>query len=106
MAPEILKERPYDEKVDIWALGVISFMLILGKVPFSMEDDNDMLDDILEGEFDLKRTSYLSHPKATPLATDFLQKCLNRNPTKRWSADKLLAHQWFDQTHIGGLDHI
>lgn len=35
MAPEIMEYKPYDKKVDIWSLGVISFQLIYGKLPFS-----------------------------------------------------------------------
>lgn len=35
MAPEIMQNKPYDKKVDIWSLGVITFQLIYGKLPFS-----------------------------------------------------------------------
>jgi len=35
MAPEIMQNKPYDKKVDIWSLGVITFQLIYGRLPFS-----------------------------------------------------------------------
>lgn len=38
MAPEIMKNKPYDKKVDIWSLGVITFQLIYGKLPFSTSE--------------------------------------------------------------------
>ena len=38
MAPEILKGKIYNEKVDIWSLGVITFMLLTGKNPFPGKD--------------------------------------------------------------------
>jgi serine/threonine protein kinase len=35
MAPEIIKEEPYDEKVDIWSVGVITYILLSGRPPFA-----------------------------------------------------------------------
>ena len=34
MAPELVKREPYNEKVDVWSLGVISYQLLSGKTPF------------------------------------------------------------------------
>ena len=35
MAPELCEERSYDNKVDVWAVGVITFVLLTGSAPFS-----------------------------------------------------------------------
>ena len=34
MAPEIIKKEAYTEKVDIWATGVVTYIMIFGKAPF------------------------------------------------------------------------
>ena len=41
MAPEVINGEPYDEKVDIWSLGVILYMLISLKHPLGYFDDDD-----------------------------------------------------------------
>jgi len=43
MAPEMIQEKPYDFKVDIWALGILLFELIQGFAPFQGETGQDVL---------------------------------------------------------------
>jgi calcium-dependent protein kinase len=42
MAPEIIKNLPYDTKVDIWSLGVVSYILLSGKPPFTGKTKQDI----------------------------------------------------------------
>lgn len=50
MAPEILEEQPYDRAVDWWAYGVLMYEMLLGRAPFSGEEEDDIYDSILEDE--------------------------------------------------------
>ena len=43
MAPEMIQEKPYDYKVDIWALGILLFELIQGTAPFRGEKGQDVI---------------------------------------------------------------
>lgn len=49
MAPEIFNERKYDEKADIWSLGIIMYILLTGKAPFFGNDDERLISQIKKG---------------------------------------------------------
>lgn len=46
MAPEMIQEKPYDYKVDIWALGILLFELIQGSAPFRGETGQDVISEM------------------------------------------------------------
>ncbi|KAG0255011.1 Serine/threonine kinase [Mortierella polycephala] len=50
MAPEIIEERPYDRSVDWWAFGVLMYEMLLGRAPFSGEEEDDIYDSIMDDE--------------------------------------------------------
>ncbi len=51
VAPEVIN-RKYNEKCDIWSIGVITFMLISGKAPFHGDDDYKILESVKLGKFE------------------------------------------------------
>lgn len=52
MAPEVLAQKPYGKAVDVWSLGVISYILLCGYPPFYDENDANLFAQILQGEFE------------------------------------------------------
>jgi serine/threonine protein kinase len=40
VAPELVYSEPYDEKVDLWAVGILTFELLLGHAPFTGSNEN------------------------------------------------------------------
>jgi serine/threonine protein kinase len=46
MAPEIVKGLAYDEKVDVWSIGVITFILLSGRPPFKGKNRDEIFDAI------------------------------------------------------------
>lgn len=48
-APEVLAQRPYGKAVDVWSIGVISYILLCGYPPFYDENDANLFAQILKG---------------------------------------------------------
>ena len=53
IAPEVLGEH-YDEKCDIWSIGVITYIILCGCPPFPGNNENEILENIKKAEFDFK----------------------------------------------------
>lgn len=51
LAPEVLAQKPYGKAVDVWSIGVISYILLCGYPPFYDENDANLFAQILKGEF-------------------------------------------------------
>lgn len=88
MAPEIIKKLPYDCSVDIWALGVLTYIMLSGKPPFKGRTKDDVFVEITT-----KNISYTSETwkKISKEAKNFIRKMLIRDPKQRISAEELLS---------------
>ena len=91
IAPEVLKES-YDQKCDVWSCGVIMYILLCGYPPFNGNTNNDIYNAIKNN---LPYFHGEDWKEITPEAIDLLQNMLNKNPAKRFSAEKCLNHNWF-----------
>lgn len=86
MAPEMLSGDEYDEKVDIWALGVLVFKLFFSKFPFDTEYKSELIEQI--------RSSEPQYQDNDPLLIDFIKHLLHKDPKSRFSALECLKHPW------------
>ncbi len=89
MASEVFTMN-YNEKVDIWSIGVILYLLLFKELPFSGKTSDDLVEDIFRKDLNAlfeKRQKLC----ADPLIIPFLQKLLQRNPSKRYSAIDALS---------------
>eukprot|EP01112_Ceratiomyxa_fruticulosa_P009782 TRINITY_DN2567_c0_g1_i2.p1 TRINITY_DN2567_c0_g1~~TRINITY_DN2567_c0_g1_i2.p1 ORF type:complete len:215 (-),score=38.35 TRINITY_DN2567_c0_g1_i2:27-671(-) len=77
----------YDKEVDMWAVGVITYTLLCGTLPFGKEVDEYLFDHILKGTYELP--SYLSQ-----LVRDFISKLLVIDPHLRLTSSQWLSHPW------------
>ena len=91
IAPEVLKGN-YDEKCDIWSLGVIMYILLCGYAPFYGEKDEDIYQQVLKGEYDFPKEEWDHVSKE---AKDLVKKMIEKEPLKRISALEALQHNWF-----------
>lgn len=96
IAPEVLFEC-YNQKCDLWSCGVIMYILLSGKAPFSHKNDTIILEKIKSGKYtmDLKEFEDISFE-----SKDLISKLLEKNPRKRLSAAEALRHDWFKKLNI------
>ncbi|DBA02655.1 TPA: hypothetical protein N0F65_010480 [Lagenidium giganteum] len=91
-APEIVRKQPYDNKCDIWSLGVITYILLCGFPPFYDENQVEEMRKILQGDFEFVPPYF---DTVSSQAKDLIRKMLVVDPAKRMSAETVLRHPWF-----------
>lgn len=91
IAPEVLKKN-YNEKCDIWSIGVIFYILLCGYPPFNGDTDEEIISQIKIGKFSFPKEEWSS---ISIEAKQLIQLMLMKNPDKRPAAIDLLKHQWF-----------
>ena len=95
VAPEMVAEIGYDYKIDIWAAGVIIYIMLCGVPPFFSKNGNYRLfKKILLGR--IQWTGSYCY-KIGPAAKDFVHQCLLVDANKRWTAREALSHCWLDR---------
>ena len=88
MAPEMVLDRRYDAKVDIWSVGVILYECLFGKAPYKSET----LDELLQK---IKSEQPILIPRGSKMSEecyDLLNKCLERDPSKRIDYEDFFTH--------------
>jgi len=91
LSPEVLKKEPYGKPVDIWACGVILYILLVGYPPFWDEDQQKLYAQIRGGAYDFPSPEWDS---VTPEAKNLINQMLTVNPAKRIRAEEALKHPW------------
>uniref|UniRef100_A0A4W5QG14 calcium/calmodulin-dependent protein kinase n=1 Tax=Hucho hucho TaxID=62062 RepID=A0A4W5QG14_9TELE len=91
LSPEVLRKDPYGKAVDLWACGVILYILLVGYPPFWDEDQHRLYQQIKAGAYDFPSPEW---DTVTPEAKDLINKMLTINPAKRITASEVLKHPW------------
>ena len=87
----MINRKPYDQKVDMWSIGVTAYLLLCGKTPFNGENRQQLFQRIYcdDPTFPDDKWGHISDE-----AIDFIKKLLTKDPGKRLSATEALGHRW------------
>nr|KAF6469045.1 calcium/calmodulin dependent protein kinase II beta [Molossus molossus] len=103
LSPEVLRKEAYGKPVDIWACGVILYILLVGYPPFWDEDQHKLYQQIKAGAYDFPSPEW---DTVTPEAKNLINQMLTINPAKRITAHEALKHPWVCQrSTVASLMH-
>lgn len=97
MCPEIVRNTLYDDKYDVWSIGVLAYELVSGAAPFSGSNDDVTKSNISLGTYKMK--SYFSQSLKS-----FIQGILKKNPDSRPSMSQVINHSWLQNSERELLD--
>jgi len=116
MAPEILKCKVYDSKVDLWSVGVILYEVIFGYAPFSSstlevssftalwlhekENDFSFFKELEKKILDDVPIQIPTHVMLSETCKDLLRRLLQRNPLQRITFEEFFEHPFVDLQHM------
>ena len=90
-APEVINRKPYDQKVDMWSIGVTTYLLLCGDTPFNGKNRQQLFRRISCDEPTFADDKWGS---ISDEGVDFVRKLLTKDPAKRLSATRALSHRW------------
>ncbi|KAG5345702.1 DCLK kinase, partial [Acromyrmex heyeri] len=101
VAPEILAETGYGLKIDVWAAGVILYILLCGFPPFVSVDNEqeELFERILSGQYEFTSPYW---DTISDSAKQLISNMLQAQPELRFSAEDVLDHPWLAQSFLGG----
>ncbi|KQS21499.1 calcium/calmodulin-dependent protein kinase type 1 isoform X2 [Drosophila erecta] len=91
VAPEVLAQKPYGKAVDVWSIGVISYILLCGYPPFYDENDANLFAQILKGDFEFDSPYW---DEISESAKHFIKNLMCVTVEKRYTCKQALAHAW------------
>jgi serine/threonine protein kinase len=92
VAPEILKNIPHDTKADMWSVGVIIYVLLVGYPPFMEDKQQDLFRKIRTGDYEFFEEDWAG---ISLDAVELIKSLLVTDPEQRLSAREALKNRWF-----------
>ncbi|TFK88532.1 Pkinase-domain-containing protein [Polyporus arcularius HHB13444] len=101
VAPEVLNKKGHGKAVDIWSIGIITYVMLCGYSPFRSDDMKELIRETTEAKIEFHE-KYWSN--VSPAAKDFVKTLLRSDPAKRPTAEEALKHEWLT-SHTPSNEH-
>ena len=95
VAPEVLQEKPYDFKVDLFAIGIITYLLVAGFLPF--DDENSEKEIARQTVYEPTPFPSFVWKNISLEAKMFVDNLSDKNPDKRMNIQEVLQHKWLQK---------
>ena len=92
VAPEVLQGKPYDKSVDLWSIGIITFLLLCGYLPFDdKHSEREIARQTIQDPVPFESKIW---NKYSSEAKNFVEGLLQKKPEKRLTIKEILEHPW------------
>ena len=92
VAPEVLQGKPYDKSVDLWSIGIITFLLLCGYLPFDdKHSEREIARQTIQDPVPFESKIW---NKYSSEAKNFVERLLQKKPEKRLTIKEILEHPW------------
>ncbi|WCJ43801.1 Calcium-dependent protein kinase family protein [Euphorbia peplus] len=91
VAPEVVMGREYNEKADVWSVGVVLYVMLAGIPPFYGDTVEEIFEAVIRGNLRFPPRVFRS---VSPAVKDLLRKMICRDVSRRFSAEQALRHPW------------
>merc|ERR1719379_2490599 len=95
LSPELIGQK-YNHTADLWAFGVLLYLLMYGRYPYDGKNPQDIMTKILMEKIEFRHDK----AKLSETCLDFVRKLLERNPRKRITAEEALKHPWIEVKEV------
>ena len=83
LAPEVIRGK-YDKRCDLWSLGVVTYLLLSGYLPFDANDEEELDEKILHCDYDFEHERWSG---VSDRAKKFIEALIRPNPNKRMTCE-------------------
>jgi serine/threonine protein kinase len=101
VAPEILKNIPHDQSADLWSVGVIVYLLLVGYPPFMKDTQAELFQQIRSCDWKFQEKDWENVSKE---AKELVNNLLVADPEQRWTAEEALKCAWIQDETIESTD--